>query len=285
MTATLVRLGKLAVSYSYRALLALLLLCLLVFLGTIPLPRVDNQLIGSDGVGYYVYLRSWILDRDLDFSNEYTYFYGPVATTKFPRTATRRLPNQYAIGSALLWSPFFLAAHAMALLGQLAGFPVRADGYGYLYQAAICFGSMVYSFLGLVLAFRLASRYATSQAALAATALIWLGSNVLYYMVVEPSMAHMNSLFAVSLFLYAWEAGRGSLEPKRWLGLGLLAGLMALVRTQDGLFILAPLWELAEVALPWRKTNVKRRLSSVSMAGLLLVGGALAAFLPQMAVW
>jgi hypothetical protein len=93
----------------------------------------------------------------------------------------------------------------MALLGQLAGFPLRADGYGYLYQAAICLGGMVYGFLGLVLAFGLASRHAISQAALAAAALMWLGSNVLCYMVVGPSMAHMNSLFAVSVFPYAWE--------------------------------------------------------------------------------
>ena len=45
--------------------------CLVVFLATIPLPRIDGQLIGGDGAGYYAYLPSVILDRDLDFANQY----------------------------------------------------------------------------------------------------------------------------------------------------------------------------------------------------------------------
>ena len=57
------------------AIAAVTLACLLAFLLTIPLPRADGQLVGSDGVYYYVYLPSLLLDGDLDFSDEYAYFF------------------------------------------------------------------------------------------------------------------------------------------------------------------------------------------------------------------
>jgi len=48
-------------------------LSLLAFLALIPAPRVDGQLIGSDGVSYYVFLRSAMIDGDLEFRNEFAY--------------------------------------------------------------------------------------------------------------------------------------------------------------------------------------------------------------------
>src|SRR5438552_1720015 len=89
----------------------LFLFSLLFFLALLRVPRVDGQLLGSDGVYYYVYLRSLVIDHDLDFTNEYTYYH--VSTATAPKTPTNLAPNKYAIGPALLWMPFFLAAHVL----------------------------------------------------------------------------------------------------------------------------------------------------------------------------
>ena len=53
-------------------------------------------------------------------------------------------------------------------------------------------------------------------------------------------MSHASSLFAVSLFLLVWHAGRGCRTVRGWVGLGLAAGLMVLVRELNWLFLLVP---------------------------------------------
>ena len=48
-------------------------LLLLIFL--ISLPAVTTRIYASDEIQYYAYLRSLWFDRDVDFENEYRYFY------------------------------------------------------------------------------------------------------------------------------------------------------------------------------------------------------------------
>ena len=87
----------------YPILGGLFTVCVLAYLITIPLPRVDGMLIGSDGVGYFMYVHSLVIDRDLNFQNEYMQLYG---TTPVP-TATGLYANQFAIGPGIMWMPFF----------------------------------------------------------------------------------------------------------------------------------------------------------------------------------
>jgi hypothetical protein len=148
----------------------LFLFSLLFFLALLRVPRVDGQLIGSDGAYYYVYVRSLVIDHDLNFANEYAY-YRLSAITNGP-TPTGLAPNKYAIGPALLWMPFFLAAHLIALVGRALGFGIVADGYGYLYQAAISIGSIVYGTLGFWLAYLCARRLSSQVATLTAVVLL-----------------------------------------------------------------------------------------------------------------
>src|SRR5689334_7789769 len=58
----------------------LFLFSLLFFLALLRVPRVDRQLIGSDGAYYYVYVRSLVIDHDLNFANEYAYYRLPAIT-------------------------------------------------------------------------------------------------------------------------------------------------------------------------------------------------------------
>jgi len=87
-------------------LLAILLLASLVLVT----PRIAE----SDAVEYFSYLHSILFDRDLDFTNEYTYFYqeDPEGRQGFKETFLDRetptgLKNNFGpIGTALLWTPF-----------------------------------------------------------------------------------------------------------------------------------------------------------------------------------
>jgi hypothetical protein len=262
----------------------LLLFSLLFFLALLPVPRVDGQLIGSDGTYYYVYLRSLVIDHDLSFANEYAHYQLPAAT--FALTPTGLAPNKYAIGPALLWLPFFLAAHLIALAGQALG--LAADGYGYLYQSAIAIGSIIYGTLGFGLAYRSARRLCSQVAAVTAVALLWLASNVFYYLVFEPSMSHMVSLFSVALLLSIWflrlrDAALPT--PTTAVLLGIAGGLVLLVRLQDAPFLLLPYGTILLRAIQrWRHDNIRQ---SINWLGYGMLAGmiTLICVLPQLLVW
>jgi hypothetical protein len=143
------RLIRWAAAHPECFIIALTACCLFAFLITIPLPRVDNQLVGSDGVRYYAYLPSLLLDGDLDFTDEYTYFFAhePGKAERAIEDATPRgLPaNQWPIGPAILWAPFFLLAHLLAHFANLLGTSIPTNGYGTFYQAFVLSGSILYS--------------------------------------------------------------------------------------------------------------------------------------------
>jgi hypothetical protein len=228
-----------------------------VFVLTLPL--VTPRVRGADEIEYFSYLPSLVFDHDLDFGDEYRYFHDrdPEGLAGFKATfldrrepATGRHINFGPIGSALLWSPFYLLAHAGTLAARALGAAVAADGMSTPYQAAACAASALYGFLGLLLVHAVLVRYggwADGVATLAVLGL-WLGTPVLYYMTLAPAFAHTSSLFAVSLLVWLWLRARAKGDGGRtrdWALVGLAGGLCALVREQDGLFLAIPLLWLA----------------------------------------
>ena len=271
------------------AIAAVTLACLLAFLLTIPLPRADGQLVGSDGVYYYVYLPSLLLDGDLDFSDEYAYFfaYDPAKLDRLLSNPTPRgvPPNQWPIGPAILWSPFFLLAHLLAHLLNSLGAHISTSGYGYFYQAFVLSGNILYGGAGVWLTYLFVRELATEKAALTSTVLIALAGNLVYYMTAEPYMSHTLSAFASGLFFYTWLRRRN--RPGGWTALlyGLLGGLMALIRPQDGLFLTLPF--LARLPSAWRGLRAGEKGPALELLrdALVAVSAALLLFAPQMVVW
>ncbi len=234
------------------------------------LPLVTPRIAESDAVQYFSYLPSLLFDGDLDFEDEYRVFYleDPEGRKGFKETfldlstATGRKLNFGPLGTALLWSPFYLAAHLVA---------GSADGMSQPYRTAVSFASALYAVLGLFLCYRLARRYAPAQASFAAVVSLWWATPVAYYMYVAPGMSHAASLFAVALFLSLWPwAASGGVS--RWAVWGASAGLMALVREQDLFYAVAVL--VAVRGVPDRL----KRLAAFGAAALLV-------FLPQLAVY
>src|SRR5262249_51993561 len=69
--------------------------------------------LGGDGRYYWAFLTSLVLDRDLDFTNQYANprsgnYYGET------KTETGRFANGASIGPALLWMPAFVVAHTVS---------------------------------------------------------------------------------------------------------------------------------------------------------------------------
>jgi hypothetical protein len=261
-------------------------LLVLIFVATLPL--VTPRLRASDEIEYFAYLRSAVFDRDLSFGNEYQYFYerDPGSLALFKRTflelrepLTGRHINFGPMGSALLWAPFYLLVHlGVTLLGGVA------DGYSPPYIGAVCYASALYALLGALLIHDALRRHGgfPEPAASWSPAALWLATPLLYYATLAPGFSHAPSLFAVSLLVWLWLRAR-SLEGRAadwaWLFTGAAGGLCALVREQDGLFLVAPALDLA-------LTTIRRR---AWLEGLrreaALAGAAVTVFLPQLAVY
>jgi hypothetical protein len=203
------------------ALLALLLVMLFLF-------HWGFARAASDGREYFVQVRSLVLDRDLDFANENASF------------GVRGTAGNFAFGAPLLWVPFFALAHLWLGLLNLFGAGYSLEGYFNPYQRAVGLGSLVYGYAALILAYRLLIQYFSRWLAAATTIAVTCGSFVIWYLVVDNSMSHAVSMFAVTLFVYFWHQTRGDTSVRRWALLGAAAGLMSLVRWQNVLFVVFP---------------------------------------------
>ena len=258
-------------------------LCMAAFL-LIRVPRAmrtEASLISSDGPGYYVYLRSLVFDGDLDFRNEYGHFDRAVEQT----TPTGLLPNQWSVGPALLWAPFYLTAHVLSLVARALGVQATLDGYGYGYESAIAIATIVYVTAGCLLVYRACRRYFCQCSSLLAVLGILLASTLLHYTVASPAMSHGVSFFAVALFLFLWHPPR-SRTLGEWAVLGLSAGLMGVVR-QDNLLYLSLLAVEAIQAIAASTAGRNRIRTLRAYLGGAVVGAvpALVVLAPQMLAW
>lgn len=262
----------------------LLMILLFTVIGVI-MSRTALEL-KSDGPNYFVYLRSVFFDFDIDFRNEYFNFEKAFWNTYRPKfTQTGYYTNVFSVGPAILWAPFYAAAHVFVLLSNLNGQNYIPNGFSPPYIFSVNLASLFYSLLGTILTYKACSRYFSKSNAFISAVTIFLSSFILYYVVYQPHMSHSVSFFSVTLFIWYWNFTRPDRKPLQWCLLGLLAGLMMLVRWQNGIFMIFPAFESLSI---YYSLALKRdyplfiRLLRDNLLFLLFV---LLGFFPQMLTW
>jgi hypothetical protein len=269
----------------------------LVVLFLLTLPLVTPKVRGADEIEYFSYLRSLAFDHDVEFGNEYDRFYAadPRGLAGFKatfldrrETETGRHINFAPLGCALLWSPFYLLAHAGVLAARAMGARVAADGFSFPYVAAVCYASALYGFAGLLLVHDTLRDHGRmpEPAATLSVASLWLGTPLLYYMTLAPAFSHAPGVFAVALLVWlSLRAARPRSRVWEWAAIGAVGGLAALVREQDGLFLIVPAGLLLYVMLP-RSADLPAashtRISWVLVRGTAMGVAAALAFSPQL---
>lgn len=252
----------------------------------VTLALVSTRIRGADEIEYFSHLRSGIFDADLDFTNEYEHFYraDPQGLRAFKETfldrrepRTNRPINFAPIGSAVVWSPFYLGAHALVTRGILKG---PEDGFSPAYTGAVAYGSALLGILGFLLTFLALTRFlgVSDDLALVSVLTVWFGTPALYYLTVAPAFAHAPSIFAVSLLFFLWFRARENDGVFDWVLMGASAGLATLIREQAALFLIAPALDLGFRLL---KGDVKRVLER----GAAVIGSAGVVFSPQVLVY
>lgn len=263
---------------------------ILVLLFVLSLPLV-NPWVRGDGVGYYAFGRALLIQHDLNFQQDWlranssfrmgrTDAAGNLLAAEF--TPTGHVDNHFAIGSAILWSPFLLAAHIFVLSFDALGGHVPPDGFAKPYVVSVALGTAFYGFLSLWLSFRLARKYLSERYAFLATVGIWFASSLPLYMYFNPSWSHSLSAFAVALFVWYWDRTREARSWSEWLLLGAIGGLMMDVYPPNAILLIFP--GLESLSTYWREL-ARRDLKSFGGEFLKNVAFALtlsAAFLPTL---
>jgi hypothetical protein len=239
----------------------------------------------SDGFYYFAYLRSLAFDRDVEFSNDYRLLGLGDKPHLFQPTPTGHAQSAWTIGPAIVWSPFFAAAHPVAARLQAGGADVNTIGTSYPYRQAVCIAGLVYALLGCWFMRGLVSRFFEDRLATGAVVLTIAGSFMLWYMVKEPSMTHAPAMAGVAGFTWLWVRTRGSRSLAGWALLGGIAGFITLIRWQNALFVVLPAWEAAGLLLAAARRGDRERLRATLIGGLLFTACAAVAFAPQMLAW
>jgi hypothetical protein len=263
---------------------------LLLFLLSLPLL---NPWVHGDGVGYYAFARAPLIEHSLDFQHDYQYANSSFRGARLDesglpkaefRTATGHLENHFTVGPAMLWGPFLLIAHAGVLLARALGSHVTADGFSAPYRIAMAFGTALYGFIGVILAFRMARQYVGARWAALAAISVWWASSLPVYMYFNPSWSHAHSAFAVALFLWYWHKTRPDRSILQWILLGAIAALMLNVYYANVMLLVVLLVEAASqyrAALRDPSTSVKRSATLLARH-VLFAMVVFACFLPTL---
>jgi hypothetical protein len=260
----------------------------LIFLATLPLA---NPWVRGDGVGYYAYARAPLIEHNLDFTHDYQFANQGFREDRLDangqplelfRTRTRHLNNHFTVGPAILWAPFLVVAHGGVLIARVMGSQVAADGFSAPYRYAMAISTCVYGFLALLLSYRLARKYTSPLWAFLACVAVWWASSLPVYMYFNPSWSHAHSAFAVALFLWYWDATRGSRSFSQWVILGLVTGLMLNVYYANLMVVLALVVEgIGQyAAILRRRQSVGKEVLGLTMQYLLFGFVVCVALLP-----
>lgn len=279
---------------------------ILVAFFSVTFPLWSNAYLASpDSASYRAVSRTITHGGNLDFLPDYEALeFRPYL---YYLTERGRISNDWPIGSGLLWLPPYAAAHGVALgagaLGiegpsQPPGFPERAlllprttgtgmhepalspSGKSGIYKLFVTTWVAGLALAALLLGVAIVEPHTGRGRAVAAALLVVLGTPVGFYIHAFAIMSHIPSMFAAGLLFWGWHRTRRERTPLQWAGLGAVAGVMVMVRPQDGVFLSLFLVELVmnrrEVLARWRQW-----LAGTAIAA----GAALVAFSPQMITW
>lgn len=188
-----------------------------------------GKTVFGDGIFYYSWVRSIVVDHGIKFSE-----------------------NKYTVGPAIVWSPAVISTYLLR----------RGTGYEFPYQFFVGLTSVLSALAGLVLMFRLLTRFYSITISLLTTLSIAFATNLFFYGSLDPVNSHALSFFVAIFFLNVLFT-----EKKQWFFIGLSLGFIGLMRTQDLIYGLA--------LIPhWKSSNKSA-----------LLGGILIGLAPQLFAW
>lgn len=245
-----------------------------------------GSILYGDALGYYMYLPAAFIYHNLD------------SITAFPEdahihpdimwyanemngggiTPTGHVLDQYTFGMAFMEMPFFFAGHAYA---KITGAP--ANGFSAPYQNAIRWSSVFYTFMGLLILYKVLRRYFTDNVSICTIAILFLGSNLFWFTLYQAGMSHVPLFFLFSLLLYLTIRLYESPTAIRFLLVGFVCGMITYIRPADIVCVFIPLLYNVTGKASWKdriyfiKENKWKVLAAIFVCFLI--------WIPQMVYW
>jgi len=245
----------------------------------------NRSVLTWDVFGYYLYLPATVIHNDLPLRDHA--WLDAVMTAYEPSSTLYQLVEgpegarviKYSSGMAVLFAPFFFAAHSLA--GPL-GFP--ADGFSPPYQIAITIGALAFALFGLHLLRKVLLHLFDDRWAALLLVLIGLGTNWFQLTAWDGTLLTHSALFTLyAALLLATISWHKQPSFQQALVIGGMIGLITLVRPSELVCALIPLlWGLGNSEGRSRKwAAIKAHAPHLLLAGLAFV----IAMLPQLIYW
>lgn len=237
------------------------------------------RVIQDDVNQYYIYLPAAFVYQDplFSFYDSPGYDRSRVYLARSPETGNR-IPKM-SMGMAIVYSPFFLAAH----YGYVSWAAPETDFYGLPYRFALTAGSMIYFIIGLWLLRRILLRYFSDLVTAITIFVVGAGTNILWYVTHEPAMPHVfdfTLVLALTELTYRWVNKPGYLKA---ISIGIVLGLLILIRPNNIVFGVIVLLMPGDFRFTFR-SRMRLFLTNYRQT-MLIVAGVLLVWLPQLLFW
>ncbi|HMY22228.1 MAG TPA: hypothetical protein PLL59_00090 [Chitinophagales bacterium] len=246
---------------------------------------------GGDPWGYYAYLPALFIYDDL---HDLQKTIGKRA--EYNASSVRTLENaylqieeahafkhntiiKYTNGVAILYSPFFFAAHFFCKSTNL----YAADGYTLPYNIAVGFATIFYSLFGLWILRKLLSKYFSDSISAIVLMSIAIGTNLYFFSVSHLGMSHVFLFALYALCLWATDCYYHSFKTKYAIAIGLACGMITLIRPNEIIILLFPfLWNVYSIdTFRERIETIRTHVGQYVLMTLLF----LIVLLPQFLYW
>jgi hypothetical protein len=196
-----------------------------------------DRVIEHDVHGYYGFLPALFIYDDIRLEksdyHEWSeqgdyYFFWPNLTPDGKKII------KYPVGLSVLYAPFFFIAHVIA---PLVGAP--ATGFSAPYKVMLQVGALCYLFVGLLFLRAFLRRMGVGGTGLWVTLLlVGLGTNLLCYSSQSSTMPHLYGFFLVAALAWLTVRWNEGMELRFAFWLGVVLGLITLVRPTNGVVVL-----------------------------------------------
>ncbi len=249
-----------------------------------------NRLLkdGGDAWGYYIYLPSVFISKDirqLEYVTEKREaFSSHTINPHFNHLGFDEVyiaPNgnpviKYTSGVAIMLSPFFLIAHAIATWSE--GIP--NDGFQPIYWISVYLGVMFWVLLGISLLFRVLQKYLDETISFWTLLLIGIGTNLFYFTVYNSTMSHAPLFALYCILIYFSDSFWSRPSVGKAFMIGLLCGLITMIRPVELICLIIPIF--------WNINSISARFSFLKNHFWLLLWAVSAfaiAVFPQLLYW
>ena len=218
-------------------------IAIVVIVAVITFPK---NILSWDTFGYYLYLPQLFIYNDLGINNLDTLqnivgTYENTATLyQIWQTETGEWLIRYTSGQAILFSPFFGAAHLVALCTD---FP--ADGFSLPYQTGIFAGCLIYFAIALTLLRRILLRFFSDKVTALTIFFLTFGTNLFANSIWAMAGIHSQLFFLYTILLLYTIRWHKRQSWSNILPIAIAAGLIIITRPTDVICLIIPfLWNI-----------------------------------------